>query len=122
MLTLQEILDDFASQTNGPLPSQIQIDSQNQLGETALHWMATLGDENAIALLIEAGAYINATDLKGNTPLHHAVSARQHFAAKKLTLMGADVSASNSDNHTPADIAELDGYEPCLVLFRSQKD
>jgi len=38
-------------------------------GETALHRAAAFGDEEAIQLLLDAGAKVDAKDMNGETPL-----------------------------------------------------
>lgn len=49
-------------------------------------------------LLIEAGADVNARDIKGNTPLHETFLAD---VEKELLKLGADVNARKRDGETP---------------------
>ena len=41
-------------------------------GETPLHRAAAFGDEEAIQLLLDAGAVVNAKDMHGDSPLSWA--------------------------------------------------
>lgn len=115
MLTLNEILSDFGTFLGSVRAASVTTRSQR--GETALHWMATLGDANAIRLLITAGAETSATDNEGNTPLHEAVRYRQAMAAKTLIELGANLEIRNAEGQTAREIAESDGYQPTLELF-----
>ena len=115
MLTLAEILSDFAAFL-GSAP-EVDVTTRGPNGETSLHWMATLGDANAICLLVAAGAGVSATDHKGNTPLHEAVAYRQTPAAKTLIELGANLKVCNVSGQTPQDIAKSDGYSPTIALF-----
>lgn len=115
MLTLTEILSDFAAHSG--TESEVRVTTQGPNGETPLHWMATLGDTNAIRLLVAAGAEVSATDQKGNTPLHEAVAYRQAPAAQILIESGANLHSCNFAGQTPQDIAQSDGYSPTIALF-----
>ena len=46
------------------------LDQPNPEGKTALHVAATLDDDEATKLLLEAGANPNVVDSEGNSPLH----------------------------------------------------
>ena len=50
MLTLREIFDDFALYAELE-PGAVFIDTKNSTGESPIHWMAALGDVQAIELL-----------------------------------------------------------------------
>ena len=68
--------------------------------------MSNWGDCEAIYLLVEAGADINAKGERGYTPLHCAAE-QNHFKAIKLLLaLGADVQFDD-DNYSPLELAEL---------------
>ena len=41
-------------------------------GMTPLHWVAYKGNSEIIELLIAKGAYVNAKDVAGFSPLQHA--------------------------------------------------
>jgi tyrosine-protein kinase len=46
------------------------LDARNEEGMTATHIAASLGFDEILSLLLEAGAHVNAKDSEGNTPLH----------------------------------------------------
>ena len=120
MLTLEEILEDFASFVGADRKDAVGLSSAGREGETPLHWMATLGDAKAIRILIDAGAELSATDNNGNTPLHAAISSRQIDAARTLLALGAPSATRNSDGKSPLDIARADKYEPTIALFEKR--
>ncbi len=51
--------------------------------------------------LIKAGADINVTDEKRNTPLHYAARTNRAYLVRDLTEAGADIEARNNENYTP---------------------
>ena len=116
MLTLKEVLDDFADYS-GMERSVVTTSSCTDGGETPLHFMAYLGDSDAIRLLVENGSNISAIDNFGNTPLHMAVRHRQAHAVDQLLTFGADPKIKNAENHTPENIAHIDNYQPTRKLF-----
>lgn len=119
MLTLDEILDDvtispgFAGVTQCVGPN-----SRGLNGETALHWMAYLGDAKAILILLESHADVNAADNEGNTPLHSAVESSQAAAIRTLLGHGADPYTANVKGVTPMMLAQTDEYLTSLLLER----
>ena len=116
MLTLREIFDDFALYAELE-PGAVFIDTKNSTGESPIHWMASLGDVQAIELLAQAGANLSAQDASGNTALHVAVSLGHAPATRALIAGGTIVSLRNADSQTPADIARSRGIEKLIGLF-----
>ena len=67
----------------------------------ALHYAAFYGHEDAVRVLLGAGADVNIRNANGYTPLHFAVP-RGHVEVVRLLLdAGADVNALSSDGHSP---------------------
>jgi ankyrin repeat protein len=79
-----------------------QVDEQNR---TAMHYAATNGNLQIIAILIKAGAKLDPVDPLGDTPLHLAVEQNQIEAAKLLLGAGAEVDPQNKNGLTPLMIA-----------------
>ncbi len=78
----------------------------SERGMTSLHW-AVQHDPNPelIALLLDRGADIEATDRHGGTPLHHAAGKAHEKVARLLLTRGAKVDATNDRGATPLHVA-----------------
>lgn len=74
---------------------------------TPLHWLAQRGLTDGITCLLENGANPNATDDKGQTPLHFI--AQKGIGKNQVELLiehGADVNARDDAGQTPLDYAK----------------
>jgi RNA polymerase sigma factor (sigma-70 family) len=67
----------------------VDIDAQNEDGQTLLHWAAQQGRADAVELLIHHGAALNIQDKSGKTPLQAAVERGHTEAAELLRQRGA---------------------------------
>ena len=85
-------------------------------GATALSSAALFGHTKIIALLLEAGADVNAKNRDGGTPLHNAAFLGQYEAAKLLLENGAAVNIKNGDGGTPSDAAAVDWEATRFIL------
>lgn len=74
--------------------------ARDQHGNTALHGAASL-DAAVTARLLAFGAYVNAPNSRGTTPLHNAVSSRNPATVTALLEAGADIDAAEWDGDTP---------------------
>ncbi|HYF61781.1 MAG TPA: sigma-70 family RNA polymerase sigma factor [Herpetosiphonaceae bacterium] len=83
-------------------------------GFTALHRAAGDGAAELAALLLQAGADVNARSNFGETPLHSAVSANHPEAAALLLSRGADPNAALPIGLTPLHWAVMRGYRPLI--------
>ena len=59
-------------------------------GTTALHWAVLWNDDEAVNLLLRAGANVKAANRYGATPLSEAVSAGSAAMIEALLKAGAD--------------------------------
>lgn len=85
--------------------------SHNALRNQPLHASIALGNSiEAVRLLIEAGADINATQAGGYSPLHQAASAGKTPIAELLLANGARREALCDQGKTPADYARERGH------------
>ena len=85
---------------------------------SALHLAVRNGTVAVIALLLDAGADLNAEDSRGNTPLHYAVAREGSRELVRLLLdRGALAYARNAKSQTPADVAEESGNEDYVPLL-----
>lgn len=77
-------------------------------GSTALSSAALFGHTEIVALLLEAGAEVNARNRDGSTPLHSAAFLGQYEAAELLLENGAGINIRNGDGGTPLDATGVD--------------
>jgi RNase P subunit RPR2 len=85
---------------------------------SALHLAVRNGTVAVTALLLDAGADLNAEDAKGNTPLHYAVARPGSRELVRLLLdRGALAYARNAASQTPAEVAEESGNREYLPLL-----
>ena len=61
---------------------------------------------------------VDAQDMYGVTPLHHAAEGGHLAAAEALLRAGADVGAKNENGHTPLFLAQGNRHEQVAELLR----
>lgn len=69
-------------------------------GATLLHWAATCANVGAIAVLLKAGADINATCKRGRSALQWALRSESATCCRALIDHGADVNIHDIDGWT----------------------
>lgn len=82
--------------------------------ETALMYLAVVGETDRAKDLIRRGALVNR---KGWTPLHYAASTGKLETAQMLLENDADVNAKAPDGTTPLMMAAYAGSEPVTRLL-----
>lgn len=93
----------------------LQLDADvNKTGWTPLHYAATGGHEDIIALLLEHHAYVDAESPNGSTPLMMAARYGSPQAVQALLAAGADSRLKNQLGLTALDFARL-GKRPDSV-------
>jgi ankyrin repeat protein len=108
-------LDDLLQSTSDVLfPAElgarsIGVTSANGDGDTPLHVMAWRKDPEAMALLISAGAEVNAVGDMGETPLHVAIAQRDEASIRMLLDAGARIDIRSEFDETPLEKAEAKG-------------
>ena len=82
------------------LQDEIDINSQEDFGSTALHAAANSGKKDIVEFLISKGANVDAKDAYyGVTPLYYAAMHNYEDIADLLLAKGADVNAKEEDGH-----------------------
>jgi ankyrin repeat protein len=90
-----------------------------QNGRLALNWAALGNHVDAIKLLLELKAPIEAENLTGFTALNHAAEVGSLEAAKALLAAGADPDHANKAGMTPVIIATERGHEAVAKLIEA---
>lgn len=83
--------------------------SESRLADAAMN-----GDQQAVRLLIQQKADVNARQMDGSTALHWAVRSDNLEMADLLIRAGANVSAANHDGATPMLLAAING-DPAMI-------
>ena len=86
-------------------------------GMTPLHLAAREGMMNAVVVLLDHGADVNAADTHGCTPLHSAVYARNVPVAEVLLDRHANPNMSRKDGSTPLFYAAGNGDTNLVSLL-----
>ena len=84
-----------------PQKKRLSLSAAKQAGWTPLHTAAERDDEDALELLIKAGADVNAVTGDGRTALRLAVEEDCAEACRVLLEHGADASLAARDGLTP---------------------
>ena len=80
------------------LDQQVDVNTPQPDGATALHWAAYLDDLETAVLLLEAGANANATNDYGVTPLWLACTNAAGAMVEQLVSAGANPNAALSES------------------------
>ena len=83
------------------LEQQVDVNTSQPDGATALHWAAHRSDLETADLLIGAGANVNAMNDYGVTPLSLASTNGSAWMVEKLLRVGADPNAAQPFGETP---------------------
>jgi hypothetical protein len=86
-------------------------------GYTALMMAANGGQEEAVRMLLEAGAEVDALDNHGNSPIMFAAQHGHDRIVRLLLDKGADRSVRGTHGKTAADIARQNGHESTVRLL-----
>lgn len=84
-------------------------------GMTPLHMAARRGTVTIAGALLDAGAYIEAKDRKGETPLRRAVNCGHARMVRFLISRGANPLSPDSKGRTPRDAARTESMRRALL-------
>ena len=101
---VQEVLDDAASAVDFlGREEPLLLTSVGIFGNQPLSIVVTWGDANAVSLLLDAGAPIDAQHEGGDTALHHAIRMGHFEVARLLINRSADQTIRNSEGKLARD-------------------
>ena len=109
--TLEEVLKS-CSDTMYPKDigeAEVQLDSKDIEGDTPLHVMGWRNDTEGAAILIDAGADINAIGDMNETPLHVALTQENEALVELLLQKGAKTNLRSEFNQTAIQKAKMLG-------------
>lgn len=119
MKTLREILDALECAPDYAGIRITDAHTRDAYGSTPLHHAATAGDLEAIRVLLDAGADIDAQGEHAHTPLMDAVQQGRTEAVKLLVERGA-TKLPNDDGTPPSSMAALN-KNPALALWLRER-
>ena len=116
MRSLEEILRSVESVPDYSGHRAVSVHYKNGWGDTPLHIVSNWGDCEAIKILIEAGADINASGETGFTPLHCATE-QNHIEAVALLLSLGEEMVQDANGHTPTELADLLEHKEIIKIL-----
>ena len=93
------------------------INAQNDVGATPLHWAANQGYSEVVCVLLEQGADPNIPNNGHATPLHRAVQAKSAATVRLFLEHGVDVDAVDKMGKTALQYAQDRMYDEIVTLF-----
>ncbi|KAI9678379.1 MAG: hypothetical protein M1822_008025 [Bathelium mastoideum] len=80
---------------------KIELNAQDGMGMTPLHWATIKKDASAVSMLLRAGAYVDTPDQTGKTALHNACHSNWENGAKNLMAFGANIDTQTHMGYGP---------------------
>ncbi|KAL9094308.1 MAG: hypothetical protein Q9165_003449 [Trypethelium subeluteriae] len=96
------------------------IDESDENGQTALIWASTFGFHEAVQLLLNNGANVNAKGGSDGSALHAASSYGHEMVVKTLLNQGADINARKAPLGSALQAASAYGEEKMVKLLLDQ--
>jgi acyl-CoA-binding protein len=100
----------------------VNPNSLDETGQTALHLAADRGNFQCVQILLDHGADVHATDQEGISILQAAVIAGHFETCRLLLQKGADPDQQDMDGDTPRECAKDDPELRNLLFRASQGD
>jgi ankyrin repeat protein len=99
------------------------VNVQDELGNTALHWSASADHLDAVQYLVETLKLdVNAVNKVGDTALHKAAWRGSLDCVKYLIDKDANLNALNKDKKRPVDLAHHLEVKSYLQSFEGSDD
>ena len=95
----------------------------NTTGWTALHYAATVGNDEIVQMLLDASAYIDAGSPNNTTPLMMAARGGKILTVKLLLDSGADATLKNDVGMSAIDFAKKFNHQDIVdgLTYRLKK-
>lgn len=105
---IEASIDNRTDEVATLLSKEIDIDAQDKLGKSALHYAVQNYHIEIVSLLLSKGAKVDISDIHGNTPLSDAVfnSEGRGEIIRLLLEYGADRNLKNKHGVSPVDLAK----------------
>jgi len=87
----------------------------------ALHWAAFSGSVDIVALLLDQGCQVNASNLHGDTPLHTASRRDNYECVLLLITRGGRLDLRNKDNQLAVEVCPDKHCHSALLLALNTK-
>ena len=95
--------------------ADVNARSENAFSVLPIHSAVAGGHDAVVAVLVEAGADVNATQRHGWTPLHGAAQNGSLVSVERLLAAGADPAARNDDGVDAITLARQAGHEAIVA-------
>jgi ankyrin repeat protein len=107
-----------ADTIKSPIPQNKDINARNIRGQTPLHLASAENNNDAVKLLLESGAEVDAVATNsGCTSLHYAASLGHVDLCESLIRYGADTDSQTARLGTPLHLAIARGYPEVVTLL-----
>ena len=100
----------------------VDVNHEQNIGHTALHWAIQEGHCDVMQVLIDAGSDIEAKDEKGRSPLHWSCFSGKIAVVKMLVKAGAGVRFTDNNGITCLIIASRFGHTETVRYLVGLKD
>ena len=91
--------------------AQVNVVSKNGMETYPLHSSAARGDQEAVQLLLSAGAEVDAQQAGGWSALHIGAYRGDEGLVDLLLAHGANPALTGVDGQTPGDLAKVAGFD-----------
>lgn len=99
------------------IAAKANLDEQDSLGRTALHWTAERNDSSCADLLIEAGASLNLEDKDGCSPYVLAIKSNSASVLQSLIKAGCDRTTIDGLMGTALALASIKGHTSIVEIL-----
>jgi ankyrin repeat protein len=95
--------------------ADVNARSANPFSVLPIHSATAGNHDDVVAVLVDAGGDVNATQRHGWTPLHGAAHNGSLASVERLLAAGADPAARNDDGTSAIELAQAAGHEAIVA-------